>query len=79
MMKLSLQDNMNKLILLVTMTAIWTTLYALVHIFYRPDPKTSKSMNKKIILDTKNRIISIVHGVSSFVMAAISFLTEEFK
>lgn len=71
MTKFSLQDNTHKLILLCIMTAIWTTLYTIVHIFYNPKQKLSR----KILLDTKNRIISIIHGVSSFVMAAISFLT----
>lgn len=74
-MKIDLNDNSHKLITLCVMTVIWTILYAIVHIAYRPKQK----LNKKIILDIKNRIISIVHGVSSFVMAAICFLNNEFK
>lgn len=61
----SLDGINNKLIAVAVMTIIWTLLYVIVHFLYNPNKKVSK----KTILDTKNRIISIVHGVGSFVMA----------
>lgn len=72
---LNLHDNHHKLLTLITLTILWTAAYTLVHIFYTPKQKLSK----KVILDTKNRIISIVHGVGSFVMASYCFLFNHFK
>lgn len=59
----------------IIMTAIWFALYAAVHILYAPSGKQSP----KSILDTKNRIVSIVHGLGSFFMAVKVFLYEDFK
>jgi|688.fasta_scaffold177171_1 hypothetical protein len=69
---IDLHNTLHKIYLLVGMTVIWTILYIIVHIGYRP----SNKINPKIVLDTKNRIISIIHGVGSFIMASIVFLDK---
>lgn len=57
------------------MTVAWTLLYTAIHFLYKPKQKLSQ----KVILDTKNRFVSIIHGVASFVMAALCFLFNDFK
>ena len=65
----------HKIGILAVMTAIWFAIYAAVHILYNPAGKQSR----KTVLDTKNRIVSIIHGLGSFFMSVRVFLTEEFK
>lgn len=65
----------HKMAAFIIMTVIWFALYAIVHNFYQPAGK----QNPKCILDTKNRIVSIIHGLSSFFMAVKVFLNEDFK
>lgn len=72
---MDLHNNRDQLILLVVMTTIWTALYTAIHFFYNPKQKLSK----KTLLDTKNRIVSIVHGVVSFIMAGSCFVTQDFE
>jgi hypothetical protein len=54
------------------MTIAWAIFYIIINISYYPTTK----INPKIILDTKRRIISIIHGVGSFIMASIVFLDK---
>lgn len=61
----------HKIASLTIMTALWFAIYAIVHTLYEPTGK----QNPKSILDTKNRIISIIHGLGSFFMSAKVFLT----
>lgn len=68
--QLDLHDTRHKIYSLLAMTAAWTILYTAIHILYKPKQKLSK----KIILDTKNRFVSIIHGVASFVMASYCFI-----
>lgn len=70
--KVDLHDNTHKIIMLIVMTILWTFLYIIVHFTYNPKQKISR----KIVLDTKNRVISIIHGVGSFVMGSCCFLTN---
>lgn len=72
---INLHDNKHQLILLAVMTTIWTIFYTSIHFLFKPKTK----LNKKILLDTKNRIVSIVHGVVSFILAGYCFLTQEFE
>lgn len=74
MIKIDTQNIQQNIIIIGVMTIMWTALYALVHVAYRP-----KSLSKKKILDTKNRIVSMIHGVLSFLLAVRVFMTEEFK
>jgi hypothetical protein len=69
---IQLHNNLHKIYLLFGMTIVWTIFYIIVHIGYRP----SNKINPQIVLDTKNRIISIIHGVGSFIMASIVFLNK---
>ena len=51
------------------LTFNWFLLYFIVHnTFY------STKLNHSLTLDTKNRIVSIVHGILSFVMASYEYL-----
>ena len=52
----------------------WFLLYAIVHNTF-----TSTQLKPKLVLDTKNRIVSIVHGVLSFIMGAVEFIGADFK
>lgn len=72
---LNLHDNHTKLYMFVGMTAAWTLLYTAIHFLYRPSVKLSP----KVLLDTKNRFVSIIHGVASFIMASYCFVFNEFK
>lgn len=71
----NLHDNSHKLITLICMTLAWTALYAAVHVLYKPRHKLST----KVVLDTKNRVISIVHGVATFIFACMTFIFGQFK
>ena len=66
------QNTLTKIYLLVGMTIAWAIFYIIINISYYPTTK----INPKIILDTKRRIISIIHGVGSFIMASIVFLDK---
>lgn len=71
----NLHNNYHKLATLVCMTIAWAALYAAVHVLYKPSHKLSS----KVVLDTKNRIISIVHGVATFIFACMTFIFGQFK
>lgn len=73
--QIDLHDTKHKIQLLLIMTAIWTIIYTAIHLLYKPKHKLSK----KVILDTKNRFVSIIHGVASFIMASYCFIFNEFK
>ena len=70
----NLQDDQHKVFTFVVLLISWCSLYAIVHLSY-----TSVKLKRKTLLDTRNRIISIVHGVGSFVMACMTFFTNHFK
>jgi hypothetical protein len=57
------------------MIIMWTSLYSAIHFFW--NPKTSVS--KKIILDTKNRIVSIIYGLVTFVVGTYIYLTNDIE
>ena len=71
----NLNDNFqHKVIFTILMTIGWFWLYTVVHFAYQ-----STQLKYKTLLDTRNRIISIVHGVGSFTMACIAFPSNHFK
>ena len=65
----NLKDNFqHKAIFTILMTIGWFWLYSVVHFTYN-----YPQLKYKTLLDTRNRIISIVHGVGSFTLACIAF------
>ncbi len=54
-------NTSHQIIAFILLLLIWFMIYALIEISFN-----SKIMKKKDLLDTKNRIVSIIHGVVSF-------------
>ena len=67
-------NTQDQLIVFTVLTVNWFLLYAIVHNTF-----ASTQLKPKLILDTKNRIVSIVHGVLSFIMGAIEFIGADFR
>ena len=66
---LNLSHNSSHQIVALTLLSIaWVALFALVNVAY-----VSKSLPKKKLIDSKNRTVSIVHGIGSFVCGSYSF------
>ena len=64
----------DKGIVFFIMLVSWFSLYAAVHQSYN-----SIKLKNKVVLDTRNRIVSMVHGVVSFSLACVAFTTSHFK
>ena len=72
---LNLKENLShKIYLTIILTIGWFWLYTIVHFTYQ-----STQLKYKTLLDTRNRIISIVHGIGSFSLACIAFPSNNFK
>lgn len=49
----------------------WTLLYVAVEIYFRGKPNTPEH------LDTKNRIVSIVHGLLSLILSSVDVFVHK--
>jgi hypothetical protein len=68
-------DNLDKIKALVLLTGAWAVIYTLVNLSFH-----FKTLNARKSDDTKNRIVSIVHGITAFWLAATQYLpTATFK
>lgn len=67
-------NDQHKVLMIVLLTIGWFWLYSLVHFTYQ-----SKQLKYNTLLDTRNRIVSMVHGVISFLLACIAFPNNHFK
>ena len=64
-------NHQHQWVAFILLTVNWFTLYWLVNIMFNP-----KSLSKKNLIDTKNRIISIIHGVTAFTFGTYDILTN---
>ena len=67
-------NDQHKVIFTIIMTVGWFWLYSIVHFTYQ-----STQLKSKTLLDTRNRIVSIIHGVGSFTLACVAFPSNNFK
>lgn len=63
-------NSQHQIVAFILLTINWFALYFLVNITFNP-----KSMSKKNLIDTKNRIISIIHGLTAFCLGFYDVLT----
>lgn len=63
-------NSQHQMVAFILLTINWFALYILVNFTFNP-----KSLSKKNLIDSKNRIISIIHGVTAFCLGSYDFLT----
>ena len=61
-------NSSHQTVALILLTIAWVALYGLVNVTY-----VSKVLPKKKLIDSKNRTISIIHGIGSFFCGSYSF------
>jgi hypothetical protein len=62
-------NDHHKLFLCTVLVLCWSVIYTVVNLSFN-----FKTLNKKKSDDTKNRIVSIAHGILTFWMAATQYL-----